>query len=134
MRRLAHDTISGDDPGNDAGAASSLSVALLAPLFVVLAFAAFQAALWGHAKTEARVVARDTAGLVARSGVADGDALASASAVLTAGTDLRNVSVDVQSAGGVVTVTVTGDAPGIIRGTSSRVSVRAALPIEERTP
>ncbi len=134
MRRLAHDTISGDDPGNDAGAASSLSVALLAPLFVVLAFAAFQAALWGHAKTEARVVARDTAGLVARSGVADGDALASASAVLTADTDLRNVSVDVQSAGGVVTVTVTGDAPGIIRGTSSRVSVRAALPIEERTP
>jgi hypothetical protein len=130
MRRRAHDPITRDD----AGAASSLAVALLAPLFVVLAFAAFQAALWGHAKTEARVIARDTAGLVARSGVADGDALASASAVLAADTDLRNVSVDVHSSGGVVTVTVTGDAPGIIRGTSSRVSVSAALSIEERTP
>lgn len=122
------------DPGDDAGAASSLSVALLAPLFVVLAFAAFQAALWGHAKTEARVVARDTAGLVARSGVAEGDARAAAAAILSSDTDLRGVSVSVTSASGVVTVTVTGDAPGIIRGTSSRLSVTVALPVEERTP
>ena len=120
--------------GDDAGTASSLSVALLAPLFVVLAFAAFQAAMWGHAKTEARVVARDTAGLVARSGVTVGDAQASASAILTSDTDLRNVSVHVSIGSGVVTVTVTGEAPGIIRGTSSRLSVRVALPIEELTP
>ena len=119
---------------DDAGTASSLSVALLAPLFVVLAFAAFQAAMWGHAKTEARVVARDTAGLVARSGVTVGDAQASATAILTSDTDLRNVSVQVSSGSGVVTVTVTGEAPGIIRGTSSRLSVRVALPIEELTP
>jgi hypothetical protein len=123
-----------DPAGDDAGAASSLSVALLAPLFIVLAFAAFQAALWGHAKTEARVIARDTAGLVARSGVAAGDARASAGAILSSDTDLRNVSVDVTNASGVVTVTVTGDAPGIIRGTSSLVSVTAALPMEEPTP
>ncbi|MGA7757964.1 MAG: TadE/TadG family type IV pilus assembly protein, partial [Ilumatobacteraceae bacterium] len=45
----------------DDGAATSLSVALLTPMFVFLAFAAFQAAMWSHAKTEARVVARDTA-------------------------------------------------------------------------
>jgi len=123
-----------DPVGDDTGAASSLSVALLAPLFVVLAFAAFQAALWGHAKTEARVIARDTAGLVARSGVAAGDARASAGAILSSDTDLRNVSVHVTNTSGVVTVTVTGDAPGIIRGTSSRVSVTAALPMEEPTP
>ena len=48
----------------------------------MLAFAAVQAALWSHAKTEARVIARDTAALVARSGVAAGDAQSSASAIL----------------------------------------------------
>jgi hypothetical protein len=130
MARRAREPLACDD----AGTASSLSVALLAPLFVVLAFAAFQAAMWGHAKTEARVVARDTAGLVARSGVTAGDAQASASAILTSDTDLRNVSVHVSIGSGVVTVTVTGEAPGIIRGTSSRLSVRVALPIEELTP
>jgi hypothetical protein len=109
-------------------------VALLTPLFVVLAFAAFQAAMWSHAKTEARVIARDTAGLVARSGIAPDAARASAAAVLSADTDLRNFSVTVDDSAGVVTVTVTGDAPGIIRGTSSEVSVRAALPVEELTP
>jgi hypothetical protein len=123
-----------DPVSDDAGTASSLSVALLAPLFVVLAFAAFQAALWGHAKTEARVIARDTAGLVARSGVAEGDARAAAGAILSSDTDLHNVSVHVTITSGIVTVTVTGDAPGIIRGTSSRVSVTAALPVEEPTP
>ncbi len=118
----------------DAGAATSLAVALLTPMFVVLAFAAFQAALWSHARTEARVIARDTAALVARSGVAAGDAQASATAILTADTDLRNVAVEVRSTGGVVTVTVTGDAPGIIRGTANSVAVTSAVPVEEITP
>jgi len=103
-------------------------------MFVFLAFAAFQAAMWSHARTEARVVARDTAALVARSSVAPGDARASATAILEADTDLRNVVVDVQATGGVVTVTVTGDAPGIIRGTANALSVTSAVPIEELTP
>lgn len=118
----------------DRGAATSLAVALLTPMFIFLAFAAFQAALWSHAKTEARVIARDTAALVARSGVAAGDAQASAAAVLVADTDLRNVVVGVVSSGGVVTVTVTADAPGIIRGTTNAVAVTSAVPIEEITP
>ena len=118
----------------DRGAATSLAIALLTPMFVFLAFAAFQAALWSHARTEARVIARDTAALVARSGVAAGDAQSSARAILEADTDLRNVVVTVSAAGGVVTVTVTGDAPGIIRGTTDEVSVTAAVPIEEITP
>jgi hypothetical protein len=118
----------------DRGAATSLAVALLTPMFVFLAFAAFQAAMWSHARTEARVVARDTAALVARSGVAPGDAQASATAILEADTDLRNVVVDVGTTGGVVTVTVTGDAPGIIRGTASALSVTSAVPVEELTP
>lgn len=118
----------------DSGAATSLSVALLTPVFVLLAFAAFQAALWSHAKTEARVVARDTAALVARSSVAAGDAKSSATTILEADTDLSDVNVVVAVSGGIVAVTITADAPGIIRGTSTRVSVTSAVPIEELTP
>lgn len=118
----------------DRGAATSLAVALLTPMFVFLAFAAVQAALWSHARTEARVIARDTAALVARSGVAAGDAQASAAAILEADTDLRNVAVVVGSRGGVITVSITGDAPGIIRGTTNAVAVTSAVPIEEITP
>jgi len=113
---------------------TSLSVALLTPLFVVLAFAAFQAALWSHARTEARVVARDTAALVARAAVPATDAVASATAVLEADTDLRNVVVSTRMEPGLVTVTVTADAPGIIRGTSTTVTVTSAVPVEELTP
>ena len=42
--------------------------------------------MWSHAKTEARVIARDTAALVARSGVAPADAQSSASTILDADT------------------------------------------------
>jgi hypothetical protein len=117
-----------------AGTATSLAVALLTPLFVVLAFAAFQAAIWSHARTEARVVARDTAALVARSGVTADDAVTSATAILEADTDLRDVVVVATVASGVVTVTVSAEAPGIIRGTTAPVSVTSAVPIEELTP
>ena len=116
------------------GAATSLAVALLTPRFVVLAFAAVQAAMWSHAKTEARVIARDTAALIARSSVRADDAIASARAVLEADTDLRNVRVVASESTGVVSVTVSGDAPGIIRGTSTSVVVTSAVPVEELTP
>ncbi len=118
----------------DRGAATSLSVALLTPVLVVLAFAAVQAALWSHARTEARVVARDTAALVARSGAAPGDAGASATAALDGEASLSDVTVTVTQAGGVVIVTIRASAPGIIRGTSAPVSVTAAIPFEEATP
>jgi hypothetical protein len=126
--RRARSRLSGD-----AGAATSLSIALLTPLFVVLAFAAVQAAMWSHAKTEARVVARDTAALVARSGVAATDARASAAAILDADTSLSDVVVDVARTGGVVVVSVSATAPGIIMGTASDFEVTAAVPFEEIT-
>lgn len=117
----------------DNGAATSLSVALLTPVFVMLMFAAFQAALWSHARTEARVVARDTAALVARAGVAEGDAVVSATTALAADTSMTGVGVAIIRTDGLVTVTVTADAPGIIRGTSRDVNVTVAVPVEEIT-
>ena len=119
---------------DEMGAASALAAAVMTPVFVVLAFAAFQAAMWSHAKTEARVIARDTAGLVARSDVGAGAARSSATQILRADTDLRDVRVEVTRSDGIVTVTVRGEAPGIIRGTSTDVAVHAALPVEELTP
>lgn len=113
---------------------TSLTTVLLTPVFVVVALAAFQAALWSHARTEARVVARDTAALVARGGVAAADAQSSAAAVLAADADLRDVSVVVVTADRLVTVTVAGQAPGILRGSWSEVSVSAAIPLEGPTP
>lgn len=118
----------------EGGAASSLIAALLTPVFVVLAFAAFQAAMWGHARTEARVIARDTAALVARSGVTPGDARESAMAILAADTELRHLDVFVDADEQLVVVTVSGAAPGIVRGTSTDISVTAAVPLERWSP
>ena len=116
------------------GSATSISVALLTPIFVIVAFAAVQAALWSHARTEARVVARDTAALVARSGVTAADARSAAAGVLDRDTDLRAVTVSVTRDGDIVKVTVTGQAPGILRGTTTRIRVTEAIPIEELVP
>jgi hypothetical protein len=116
------------------GAATSLAMALLTPVFVVLAFAAFQAAMWSHARTEARVVARDAAGLVARAGVSAQEAAAAALRVLETDSVLRDADVDIGGDLEMVVVSISGRAPGIIRGTSADVSVVAALPRERWQP
>jgi len=117
---------------NDRGS-TSLTVALLTPILVVLMFAGVQAALWGHARTEARSVARRTAALVARSEVSPADAEASARANL-ADDDLVSVEVSISRIGPDILVTVSGRAPGIIRGTGRSVSVTEAVPFEELVP
>jgi len=96
-------------------------------------FAGFQAALWNHARAEARSVARDTAALVARQGLPAEQAIATAQAAL-ADAELRRPQVSIDTGAGVVRVTISGDAPGILRGTSSAVSVHAELPVEGWVP
>ncbi len=100
----------------------------------MLAFAAWQAALWTHARTEARVVARDTAGSIARSAVAPDAAIQSAQTVLGSDTSLSDIDVNVTNGDGIVVVTITANAPGIIHGTERPISVTAAVPVEELTP
>ncbi len=113
---------------------TSLTTVLLTPVFVVVAFAAFQAAMWTHARTEARAVARDTAALVARSGVEIDAAEASAEAALRSSVDIVQPDVEITSSGTFVVVRVTGRAPGIVRGTTAPVDVTEALPIEGFRP
>lgn len=112
---------------------TSLTIALLTPILVVLMFAAVQAALWGHARTEARIAAKTAAVQVARQGLSASDARETATANLAA-SGLDGAVVSITSGGGAVVVTVRGDAPGILVGTSRSVSVTEAVPIEELTP
>jgi hypothetical protein len=105
----------------------------LTPIVVVLMFAGFQAALWNHARAEARSVARDTATLVARDGLPVGQAVGAAEAAL-ADAELADPHVSVATADGRVLVSISGVAPGILRGTSSSISVRVELPLEGWVP
>jgi hypothetical protein len=113
---------------------TTLTTVLLTPVFVVIALAAFQAAMWSHARTEARAVARDAAALVARSGQPSAVVEASSEAALRDSAALRDPEVVVTLQGTFVTARVTARAPGIVRGTSSSVDVTEALPIEGFRP
>jgi len=123
----------GRESGADRGS-TTLTTVLLTPVFLVIALMAFQAALWTHARTEARVIARNSAALVARS---DADAAAterSAAAMLDADTDLAGAEIHIVVSGDIVTARVTGRAPGMIRGTSAGVDVVEAVPREGFRP
>ena len=118
-----------DADDRDIGAVS-LTIVLLAPVLVVLMFAAFQAAMWNHTRTEARVIARETAVLVARDRVPAAQAIAAASLSLANDSVLTGTAVSVNATATAVIVTITGDAPGVLRGTSAPVRVAVALPLE----
>ncbi len=116
---------------DDVGAATTVSLVLMLPVLTLLLFAAVQAALWNHARTEARAMARATAALVARAGANPIDAERDAEANLSARKDLQHVNVTITVApGGTIVVRVTGDAPGIVIGTTSTVDVEVAMPVE----
>lgn len=119
----------GRDPGS-----TTLTTVLLTPVFVVIAFAAFQAALWTHARTEARAVARDAAALVARSGESSAAVEASSEEALRTNSELGEPDVVITDRGAFVEARVTGVAPGIIRGTSATVDVTEAVPVEGFRP
>jgi Flp pilus assembly protein TadG len=113
----------------DRGAAS-LTIVLLAPLLLILMFAGFQAAMWNHTRTEARVIARETAVLVARDHLPSPQASTAASLSLANDSVLRHAVVAIKRTATLVTVTISGDAPGVLRGTSAPVSVSVAVPLE----
>jgi hypothetical protein len=125
--------VSCDERPADRGSAS-LTIVLLAPMLLVLMFAGFQAAMWNHTRTEARVVARETAVLVARDRLPVGRAVAAATASLAGDSVLSGVHVSIAKTATVVTVTITGYALGVLRGTSAAVAVTAAVSLEGWVP
>jgi len=122
-----------DENCADRGSAS-LTTVLLGPLLVVVMFAGFQAAMWNHARTEARVVARETAVLVARDHLPVGAAAEVATTSLGRDSVLTEPHVSVQSTDSAVVITITGRAPGLLRGTSSAVRVTSAVSREGWVP
>ena len=110
--------------------AVSLTIVLLAPLLVLVMFSGFQAAMWNHTRAEARVIARETAVLVARDRLPTEQAIAAATASLANDSVLTGAGVSVVTTATDVIVTITGDAPGVLRGTSAPVKVSAAVPLE----
>lgn len=118
-----------DADHRDLGAVS-LTIVLLAPVLVILMFAGFQAAMWNHTRTEARVVARETAVLVARDRAPTTQAIAAASLSLANDSVLNRTLVSVTTTATDVIVTISGDAPGVLRGTSAPIRVTVALPLE----
>lgn len=125
--------MTGNPDDRDHGSAS-LTIVLLAPLLLVLMFAGFQAAMWNHTRTEARVVARETAVLVARDRLSTPRAAAAAEASLANDSVLTEVEVSVDTTASLVVVTITGTAPGVLRGTSAAVRVTAAVSLEGWVP
>ena len=125
--------MTGNPDERDRGSAS-LTIVLLAPLLLVLMFAGFQAAMWNHTRTEARVVARETAVLVARDRLSTPRAAAAAEASLANDSVLTRVEVSVDTTGSLVVVTITGTAPGVLRGTSAPVRVTAVVSLEGWVP
>lgn len=121
-------------PGRRDRGSTSLTTVLLTPVFVVIAFMAFQAAMWSHARTEARALARNSAALVARSGADPGDVERNAESVLGTDVNLVDADVQIQSDGRLVTARVTARAPGLIRGTSTDVDIVVAVPLEGFRP
>jgi hypothetical protein len=122
-----------DVDDGDLGAVS-LTIILLAPVMVILMFAGFQAAMWNHTRTEARVIARETAVLVARDRMPSSQAAAAALLSLANDSVLTGSNVAINTTPTVVIVTITGDAPGVLRGTSAPVRVMVAVPLEGWVP
>ena len=119
------------------GAATSLSVALTVPLFCVLATMAVQAALWGHARTEARVAARETAVLVARRELDIASAVGALRRVITADAgidELSSLRIDVVEEASTVSVRVSGRVPGLVHGLSAPIDVLESMPLEGWRP
>lgn len=116
---------------------TTLTTVLLTPVFVVVAFAAFQAAMWSHARTEARAMAREVAVLVAQRG-GDAALIEQSAERNLASSSFRDVDVEVgfeaSGSGRIVVVRVTGRAPGIVRGTAAGVEVTEALSMEGFRP
>lgn len=100
---------------------------------------AFQAAMWTHARTEARAAARDAAVLVGRLGALPDDVERSTLESLGSKSVLDVTAVEIAPldeirATGTVEVTVRARANGIIVGTSTAVEVTEAVPFEEFRP
>ena len=115
---------------DDRGFATNVMVVLLVPLTLGLVLISVQTVLWQHARTIAADRANQTAALVAAGELGPAEADAELTANLNTHPDLANVEVDVARTDQLVTVSVSGDARGILAGTRTRIRLTSATPVE----
>lgn len=131
------------------GGSAALELVLLTPVLIALVFALIQTALvWNarhlvgaaaqHGARLARTaVALHPVGTAAPAGAAQDSAVRDSTLQFlaqTGGKALRDPTVQIQRAGGYVTVTVTGTSIGVLPGTSVTVSSRSRTPEEGFRP
>ncbi len=135
---MTNRSTAGDDRRMADRGTSSLTTVLLTPVFVVIALMAFQAAMWSHARTQARAIARDSAALVARSHADPDDTEQAATQMLEGATHIRRnhdlTLVEIDVTADLVTATITGRAPGLLRGTSVAIKIVEVVPVERFRP
>lgn len=102
---------------------------VLFPLFAIVTFMAVQAISWQHDRQIANAVADRASSAVALYGEPPAAAQADATSRLRRA-GLRNISVSVERGDEFTVVEVSGDAPGILVGTSARVHARSVTPTE----
>ena len=119
---------------SEAGAAHTTVIVLLFPLTAIMLFAGVQTVLWQHARTIAADRANQVAAAVAAAELTPTEGRTRLTDTLRAERDLRPLTVTVTRDERLVTVTVIVDAPGILLGTRTRVSVHAAAPTEGWQP
>jgi hypothetical protein len=102
---------------------------VLFPVFFAVLFMMVQAIWWQAGRQAAANAADRTSAAVALHGYPVGEAAAVAVRQLEA-TGLRDVSVSISRGGEATVVVVDATAPGILQGTSIRVTARSVTPTE----
>jgi Flp pilus assembly protein TadG len=111
---------------DERGIAASI---VLFPLFAVVTFMFVQTISWQRDRDLASATADQASTAVALYGATPGSAQADAQAELRRA-GVRNVSVSINRGDDLTVVDVSGDAPGILVGTSARVHARSVTPTD----
>lgn len=119
----------------EAGIAST-EVAIVMPAVLILIMLIFQVGLFWHAKQAADVAAEEAVESAQLAAASEADGLAGANSILGQAGNLQNVvvTVDRDIGAGLVTVTVSGEAPAIVPFGNWRVEAQAQGSIERFIP
>lgn len=116
---------------DDRGTAATI---VLFPLFTALVFVFVQATMWQRDRQLAAAAADRTSAAVALYGADAGSARTEAVAWLQR-SGMREIDVRIDTDSNESLVVITATAPGMLVGTSSRVSARSVTPVERfRSP
>ena len=102
---------------------------VLFPLFAVITFAFVQVMLWQRDRDLAAAAADRASSAIALYGAGPGGAHGELESDLRS-LGLRNIAVSVSRSDDVTVVEVSGDAPGILIGTSVRLHARSVTPTD----